>query len=162
MQITFGMYLFGVRRRAIAAVDGLDGVRHVRLVVTRVEVDAVPAAGEDDLRAHTVGAVVSRESGCGPVRLRARVVEADIVDGSVRKIGRVMGRTRGILGNHPEVIRERNDGQYWCVATTVRQVVHAHEGDRNGRVRLKKAESESSVSWTPHNMCGGTLLLLRW
>ena len=48
----------GVRGRAVATVEILDRVGHVRLVVGRVQVNTIPAGGEEDLRAHSIGAVV--------------------------------------------------------------------------------------------------------
>ena len=70
--------MYGVRVGAVACVVGLDGVRHVRLVVRGVEVDAVPAGGEENLCAHADRAVVVEEVGAlGPVgvgRVRVAVV----------------------------------------------------------------------------------------
>ena len=55
---------------AIARVESLNRVRHVRLVVGGVEVDSVPARREEDLRAQAVRTVVIKEAGAlGPIRV---------------------------------------------------------------------------------------------
>ena len=52
-----------VRSRAGTVVVVGSGVRHVGLVVGRIEVDTVPASREEDLKTHTIGAVVVEEIG---------------------------------------------------------------------------------------------------
>lgn len=58
----------GVGRRALSGVVGGGRVSHMRLVIGAVEVDTVPASGEEDLSAHAVGTIVREEIGTlGPV-----------------------------------------------------------------------------------------------
>lgn len=94
----------GVGSRAWTAVVGPAlRVRHVGLVIGRVEVDAVPAGGEEDLSAETIGAVLGGEA--GGLRGGSRVVEADKGDGS-------RGKVRGgvalewITSQHAETLGE--------------------------------------------------------
>jgi hypothetical protein len=72
-----------VRGWAIATVGRLDRVGHVGLVVSRVQVYAIPAAGEDDLSAEAIGTVMLREGGIRTRGKLAAVVEADIADRTV-------------------------------------------------------------------------------
>jgi hypothetical protein len=59
-----GTDLNGVRRRAVARVRGTaHRVRHMALVVRAVEVLAIPAAAENHLGPHTIGARLLRERG---------------------------------------------------------------------------------------------------
>ena len=86
-----------VRGRAVTTVEVLDRVGHVRLVVGRVEVDTIPAGGEEDLRAHSVGAVVVEEvRTLRPVRVvvvRAAIVwkECEYWHGGERSVGTYPG-----------------------------------------------------------------------
>ena len=58
----------GVRIRALSGVECSRWVGHVRLVIGAVEVDTVPASGEENLGTHTVGTVVIEEVGTlGPI-----------------------------------------------------------------------------------------------
>ena len=60
--------LDGVGVRTVAAVEVLDRIGHVRLVVRRVDVLAVPAGGEEYLGAQSIGtAVIEEVRTLGPV-----------------------------------------------------------------------------------------------
>ena len=47
--------------RTVSAVEILDGIGEVGLVVRRVKVDAIPAGGEEDFGPHAVRAVMIEE-----------------------------------------------------------------------------------------------------
>lgn len=114
-----------MRRGAGPAVVVVDGVGHVRLVVGAVEVDAVPALGEEYLPSNTVFAgvdvrevdiftlsvrgVVRNGSGVvyvivllGEHRLSAIVehTETDEAHGLISEAGRVVGSAGGATSNH--------------------------------------------------------------
>lgn len=76
----------------------------MRLVVSRVQVLAIPAAREEDLSTQTIWAVDEWE----PVRLRSRrcvVVEAGVADGLSSECAGVVADKR-VTGNHSESSRE--------------------------------------------------------
>jgi hypothetical protein len=104
----------GVSRRAVTtAVGSSGGVGHVRGVVRRVEVDAVPARREVDLHAHSGRAVVvEKVVPLGPVRVSRViivVVEADERDRLVGKAAGVVCPAVRVSSDHAETVREGRD-----------------------------------------------------
>lgn len=98
-----GDEMHGVALGAGAVVEGAGfGIRDVGLVVLRVQVLAVPAAGEEDLGAETVGAVLSREL-VGFGLWLGVIVETDVADGLG---GEVVSEAplEWVAGDHPEVL----------------------------------------------------------
>lgn len=83
----------------------------MRFVIGAVKVDTVPASGEEDLSAHTVGAVVREEIGTfGPVGIivmASAVVKADVTDGLVGEICGVVNAPVRIASKHSQSLRDR-------------------------------------------------------
>jgi hypothetical protein len=93
-----------VRVGALAAVvAATNGVRHVRLVVSRIKVDAIPARGEEDLSTETIGAVLSRKTvgGAGA----AAVVETNEADSLRFEVASVVA-LEGVTSKHTETLGE--------------------------------------------------------
>lgn len=83
------------------------------LVVSRVEVDSIPAGREKHLGAHAVGAVLGEEIvALLPVRVarvRLVVVQADERDGLVGKRGAVERPSVRVTGDHAKTLGEGHD-----------------------------------------------------
>lgn len=99
-----------VRLGAVAAVIGVDRVSHVRRVVGAIEVDTIPALGEEYLEADAVlthvdvGEVDVLALGvCGVVGDCSAVVEADEADCLVGEVGCVVCVARRASSNHLEL-----------------------------------------------------------
>ena len=111
----------GVRVGAVTGVVVLNRVGQVGLVVRRVEVDTVPAGGEEDLGTDAIRAVVVEEVGTlGPVRIAPMVgviiysevnytpvmnyfwerTKAHVAHGLVTEIRRVVGAPVGVTSDH--------------------------------------------------------------
>lgn len=97
-------------------------IRHVALVIRRIEVLTVPTAREDDSRADPLGAVLERQL-CRVLGVAGRealaVSEAAVADG-----GLVLVRLgHGVAGEHAEAGLE---GGHFAVGGRVRHVVDGH------------------------------------
>lgn len=138
-----------VRVRAVSAVVVLNRVGHVRLVVGRVKVLAVPARGEEDLSTHTVGAVMAEEVGAlspvGVVIVSTTVVytmcesrnwgsgwskrvrtQADVANSLIGMIGGIVCAAIGVTSDHAQARRERLDGL--VLRTDALQVIDVEPG----------------------------------
>jgi hypothetical protein len=104
-----------------AVVATTDGVRHVRLVVSRIEVDTIPARGEEDLSAETIGAVLSRETIAGAGT--ATVIEANEADSLRCEVASVVA-LEGVTGKHTEALGEGLE--LIVVGTTTLEIVDSH------------------------------------
>jgi hypothetical protein len=106
---------------AVVVTVGRPG--HVRPVIGRVQVLAVPAGGEVDLGTHTVRAVVGEEvvalRPCRITLVAVAVVETDVADGLVVHVGLVEDPTRRVPRDHAETIREGVDGVVLAVPVEV-------------------------------------------
>jgi hypothetical protein len=120
--------LDGVSRGAFTSIRVTDWVGHVRLVISRVEILAVPARREVNLETETIRAVLLRE-----LRDRANattlVVQADKVDGLVLHVGGVVLGAVRVAGDHAKTRREGDD---LAVLAWTLQVVGLDERDRDG------------------------------
>jgi hypothetical protein len=90
--------------RALSAVRSSGSVSNVRLVIRRVEVLSIPAAGEVDLRTNTRWAVLLWDTGVlGGLSIE---VKAKVVDGTLGDVVCVVAPLRGVSAEHAEIRRE--------------------------------------------------------
>lgn len=103
--------------QAVAAIRASRAESNVGLVVGRVDVLAVPAAGEVDLRADAGRALLLGKAGVlGGLAVE---VEAEEVDGQLRGARSVVGPQGGVSTEHAEVRRERRRGSSLVVKEVV-------------------------------------------
>lgn len=106
---------------AAAVVATANGVRHVRLVVSGIKVDTIPARREEDLGTETIGAVLGRKTIASAGA--ASVVEADETNGLRCEVVSVVA-LEGVTSDHAEALGEGLE--LVVVGTTTLEIVDSH------------------------------------
>jgi len=87
-------------------------ISHMRLVIDRVKIDAVPAGREENLSTDTIWTVVLRQIGPLSTGTGSRVVEANMRNGALFKSVSVVPEG-GVASKHAETRRERLKFHFW-------------------------------------------------